>query len=111
SRSAHVDTFCRDNLPPHDRWPELIFELPELQYPERLNAAAALLDDVVALHGPYRACVHTPSETWTYGELLARANQIANYLTDDAGLLPGQRVLLRGPNNPWLVACWFAVLK
>jgi 2-aminobenzoate-CoA ligase len=23
----------------------------------------------------------------------------------------GKRVLLRGPNNPWLVACWFAVLK
>ena len=44
-------------------------------------------------------------------QLLARANQLAHYLSEDAGLLPGQRVLLRGPNNPWLVACWFAVLK
>src|SRR5207248_1775453 len=26
-------------------------------------------------------------------------------------LLPGNRVLLRGPNNPWLVASWFGVIK
>ncbi|MGH3360081.1 MAG: AMP-binding protein, partial [Nocardioidaceae bacterium] len=26
-------------------------------------------------------------------------------------VVPGNRVMLRGPNNPWLVACWFGVLK
>ena len=26
-------------------------------------------------------------------------------------MVPGNRVLLRGPNAPWLVACWFGVLK
>jgi 2-aminobenzoate-CoA ligase len=109
--SAHVDTFCRDNLPPDELWPDLPRDLPELDYPPRLNCAAALLDDVVAMHGPDRPCLRTPSETWTYGELLARANQLAHYLVDDVGLLPGERVLLRGPNNPWLVAAWFAVLK
>jgi 2-aminobenzoate-CoA ligase len=31
--------------------------------------------------------------------------------TADFGLVPGNRVLLRGPNNPWLVAAWFGVLK
>ena len=31
--TAHVDTFARDNLPPAAAWPELLFELPELQYP------------------------------------------------------------------------------
>ena len=31
-------------------------------------------------------------------------------LTEDLGVVPGNRVLLRGPNNPWLVACWFGVL-
>src|SRR5262245_40482807 len=40
----------------------------------------------------------------------ATASQIARVLTDDLGLVPGNRVLLRGPNNPWLVACWFGVL-
>ena len=32
-------------------------------------------------------------------------------LSDDLGLVPGNRVLLRAANNPMLVACWFAVLK
>ena len=27
------------------------------------------------------------------------------------GLKPGNRVLLRGPNNPMMAACWFAVMK
>jgi 2-aminobenzoate-CoA ligase len=111
SPSAHVDTFCRDHLPPTDQWPKLIFELPELQYPQRLNCAEVLLDQVVETHGPDRPALLSPTETWSYGELLARANQLAHYLVDGAGLQPGQRVLLRGPNNPWLVACWFAVLK
>jgi 2-aminobenzoate-CoA ligase len=111
SPSAHVDTFCRDHLPPADQWPKLIFELPELDYPQRLNCAEALLDQVVETHGADRPALLSPTETWSYGELLARANQLAHHLVSEAGLRPGQRVLLRGPNNPWLVACWFAVLK
>lgn len=111
SPSAHRDTFCRDNLPAVDMWPELEFTLPELRYPERLNCAAALLDDVVETHGGERTCLVTGSERWSYGDLLRRANQVARVLTEDLGLVPGQRVLLRGPNNPWLVACWFGVLK
>jgi len=111
TRSAHVDTFCRDHLPPPEQWPEFRFDLPELRYPERLNCASALLDDVVDAYGPDRPCLRTDAGTWTYGELLARANQLANLLVGEFGLVPGQRVLLRSPNNPWLVACWFAVLK
>ena len=32
-------------------------------------------------------------------------------LAEELGIVPGNRVLLRGPNNPWLAACWFGVLK
>ena len=110
--SAHVDTFCRDHLPPFDQWPELVFELPELHYPDRLNCASALLDDVIAEHGADRPCLHAPgAHTWSYADLLAAANRIAHALVDDLGVVPGNRVLLRGPNNPWLTACWFGVLK
>ncbi|WP_406279942.1 AMP-binding protein [Embleya sp. NBC_00896] len=109
--SAHLDTFCRDRLPPVEQWPELVFELPELGYPDRLNCAVALLDDTIARHGARRRCLVTPDETWSYGDLLAHANQIAHVLTADLGLVPGNRVLLRGPNNPWLVASWFGALK
>ena len=115
--SAHVDTFCRDHLPPADEWPELRFDLPGLSYPERLNCATALLDDVIARmggdqHGGSRPCLHAPgADTWSYDDLLAAANRIAHVLVDDLGIVPGNRVLLRGPNNQWLTACWFAVLK
>lgn len=111
SPSAHADSFCRDRLPPFTLWPELHFELPELDYPDRLNCARRLLDDAVERLGPDRPCLLTPTERWTYGELQQRANQVAQVLTEDFGLVPGNRVLLRGPNNPWLVATWFGVLK
>ncbi|MGI9157637.1 MAG: AMP-binding protein [Marmoricola sp.] len=110
--SAHLDTFCRDHLPPAEQWPELVFELPELLYPDRLNCATALLDDVIEQHGADRPCLHAPGqETWTYADLLATSNRIAHVLVDDLGIVPGNRILLRGPNNPLLAACWFAVLK
>jgi 2-aminobenzoate-CoA ligase len=110
--SAHVDTFCRDHLPPADQWPELSFDLPGLQYPDRLNAGTALLDDVIARYGGDRPCLHQPgSPTWTYDELVAAANRVAHVLTEDLGIVPGNRVLLRGPNNQWLSAAWFGVLK
>jgi 2-aminobenzoate-CoA ligase len=109
--SAHTDTFCRDNLPAADLWPDMRFDLPDVRYPERLNCAAALLDDTIAIHGGERVALRTPDEAWTYAELLAWSNRLAHVLTDDVGLVPGQRVLLRGPNNPWLVVAWFAVLK
>ena len=37
--SAHLDTFTRDNLPPADQRPPLIFSLPELQYPQQIAVA------------------------------------------------------------------------
>ncbi|GCE01890.1 AMP-binding protein [Embleya hyalina] len=109
--SAHVDTFSRDRLPPVEQWPELVFDVPEVRYPDRLNCAVALLDDTIARHGAERRCLVTVTESWTYGDLLTRANQIAHVLTEDLGVLPGHRILLRGPNNPWLVASWFGALK
>src|SRR6266567_3508360 len=116
SDSAHLDTFCRDRLPPRDQWPEFRFDLPELNYPERLNCAAELLDATAARDGADRPCLRSagfpgPAETWTYGETVRRTNQLAQVLTEDFGLQPGNRVMLRGPNTPWLAAAWLAVIK
>jgi 2-aminobenzoate-CoA ligase len=104
--SAHVDTFCRDSLPPADQWPDLIFGLPELSYPDRLNCAQALLSGP----GADRRCLVWPGGSWTYGQVRERVDAIAHVLTDELGLVPGNRVLLRGPNTPQLVACWLAVV-
>ncbi|MFE4667040.1 AMP-binding protein [Streptomyces sp. NPDC056716] len=111
SPSAHTDTFCRDRLPPMHQWPEFVFDLPELHYPERLNCAEELLEGAIRAHGPDRPCLLTGTDMWTYGDLARRSNRIARVLTEDWGVVPGNRVLLRGPNNPWLVAAWFAVVK
>ncbi|MGO4248204.1 AMP-binding protein [Paenarthrobacter sp. RAF54_2] len=110
--SAHVDTFTRDHLPPANTWPALEFTLPELHYPERLNAAAVLIDSAVETYGPDRPALRTPDGTvWSYGQLQLHSNQVAQALTEDLGVETGNRVLLRGPNNPWLVAAWLGVLK
>ena len=84
--TAHADTFARDHLPPRDEWPELIFELPGLQYPARMNAAGVLLDDALARGwGERLAIAGTDGTRWTYAELTARANRIANVLVNDLG--------------------------
>ncbi len=109
--SAHVDTFARDHLPPRAEWPELIFDLDELHYPGRLNCADELLDGTIGRLGGERRCLVSDEQTWTYAELRDRVNQVAHVLVDDLGIVPGNRVLLRGANNPWQVVCWLAVLK
>jgi 2-aminobenzoate-CoA ligase len=111
SYSGYVDTFANDNLPPREEWPELIFDLPELRYPERLNAAEVLLGDMAEGEAGDRPCVHTSNGVWSYRDLLEKANRIARVLTEDTGLVPGNRVLLRAPNTPMLIASWFGVLK
>ena len=110
-RSAHRDLFARENLPPREQWPELLFEEPELRYPERMNCASVLLDDVVRAGHGERIAIRSPEGDCSYAQLLAQANRIANVLAKDMGLVPGNRVLLRGPNNPMMAACWLAVFK
>ncbi|MCX7323200.1 MAG: benzoate-CoA ligase family protein [Hyphomicrobiales bacterium] len=111
-RSAHVDSFARDNLPPRALWPDFVFSLPELQYPERLNAVSALLDSHLAAgRGDEPCLISSTGESWTYAETAARVNRIAQVLTGTLGFQPGHRVLLRAPNSPMLAAIYLAVLK
>ncbi|MCE2481348.1 MAG: AMP-binding protein [Alphaproteobacteria bacterium] len=111
--SLHADSFTRDHLPPREQWPAMdAAAVPELAaYPARMNAAAELLDSWVEGGGGERPCYIIDGETWSYARLRETANRIANLLTGELGVEPGERVLLRGPNNPMFVACWFAVLK
>jgi 2-aminobenzoate-CoA ligase len=107
-----VDTFARDRLPAPQDLPEFRFDLPELQFPPRLNCAAALLDERVARGDGARRCIiGADGSTWTYAELQDQVDRIARVLVEDLGLVPGQRVLLRGANSPMLAACFLAVIK
>jgi 2-aminobenzoate-CoA ligase len=110
-RSAHVDTFARDHLPPAELQPDFLLDFPDVRYPERINCATAFVDDWVAKGHGDRACLISPGERLSYAGLAERVNRIANVLTRDLGLVPGNRVLLRGPNSPMMVAAYFAVIK
>ncbi len=104
-----VDNFARENLPPPALWPE--FRLAGLGYPEHLNCVAELLDAWLARGHGDRPAMGSPDETWSYAGLAERVNRIANVLTRQLGVAPGNRVLLRAPNTPMLVAATLAVMK
>ena len=111
-QSAHIDDFAARNLPPRAAWPHLSFEaLPALRaYPAQLNCATELLDKQ-ADAGPDRPVLYYGDAIWSYGDLRDKANRIARVLVEDFAVRPGDRVLLRAPNNPMYVAAWFAVMK
>jgi 2-aminobenzoate-CoA ligase len=101
------DTFIRDRLPPPELQPDFLFDLPELRYPERLNAAVELVDR----QDPDALAIVNDAGAWTYGEMKDLSDRIARLLVEREGLVPGNRVLLRGPNNAMLFASWLGVLK
>lgn len=109
--SAHVDTFARDNLPPFDQWPELLFDRPEFQYPEYLNAAVELTDRNVERGFGDRTALIGNGRRRTYKELADWSNRLAHALVENYGVRPGNRVLIRSGNNPALVAVWLAATK
>jgi 2-aminobenzoate-CoA ligase len=108
-RTAHVDTFARDRLPPRELWPAM--DASALGYPPRLNAAVELVTCAVREGRGERTAVVSPTERLTYRELDERSNRIARVLVEDLGVVPGGRVLLRGPNCPTMAAAWLGVLK
>lgn len=110
--SAHVDTFARDHLPPADRWPVMdLSGVPHLAALPHINAAEQFLDVMAAAGHADRPALVAPGVRWTYAELMERANRIAGVLVRDMGMVPGERVLLRGFNGPMMFAAWFGVLK
>src|SRR3954447_9417785 len=110
--TAHADTFARDHLPPRELWPVLdLSGVPHLAGRARINAAVGLVDAPAAAGHADRPALLAPGVRWTYAELTERANRIAGVLRDEMGLVPGNRVLLRGYNGPWMFAAWFGVLK
>jgi 2-aminobenzoate-CoA ligase len=109
--SAHTDTFARDNLPPREHWPVLHFDLPELRYPVRLNAASVLMDQALRTGRGEHTAVLTDTGTLTYRALAERVNRLSHALVRDLKLQPGNRVLLRGYNEAWMVAAYLAVWR
>jgi 2-aminobenzoate-CoA ligase len=101
--------FARDKLPPPEQWPD--FLLDGFDYPERLNAAVELTDRMVDKGRADHTALIGNGRRRTYKELADWTNRIAHALTEDYGVEPGARVLIRSANNPAMVACWLAATK
>ncbi len=108
-RSAHTDTFTRDNLPPSQIWPDIL--LDGFDYPETLNAGVELTDTMVKRGFGDHVALIGNGRRRTYKELSDWTNRIAHALTEDFGVKPGNRILVRSANNPAMVACWLAATK
>ena len=109
--TAHLDTFARDNLPPKDQWPDFLFDLEDVRYPERVNCAVEFLDRHVAEGRGGRTLFVTPDGDVSYAAFQRTVNRMARVLVEDLGLVPGNRVLIRSANNPTMAAALFAVIK
>ncbi|MFC0219002.1 benzoate-CoA ligase family protein [Pseudochelatococcus lubricantis] len=108
--TSHVDTFVLDRLPPPELQPAFI-NLDRLNYPERLNAVAEIVDKHVREGRGGRLAVRGPGVHWSYDDLARIINRLANVLVGKLGLVPGNRVLLRAANTPTMVALYLAVIK
>jgi len=113
--TGHVDGFSRAQLPPMAQWPVLLLD-GTYATPPRLNAAVELLDKALAEGAGERVALVVPNggggfDEVTYAALAAQVDALAHVLVHDLGLVPGNRVLLRGFNGRWMAAAWLATLK
>ncbi len=109
--SAQTDRFVYDRLPPREQWPELRYDLPELQaLPAQLNVVQWLFDRAFAAGHADRPLLRSDERTLTYAQARAEVNRITQVLTG-MGLQPGNRVLLRGGNSIAMALAWLAVVQ
>lgn len=109
--SAQVDRFVHDRLPPREQWPQLRYELPELQLPPQFNLVAELLDRAGEKGWGTRPMLRSPQRTLTYVQAREEVDRICRVLVEDLGLVPGNRVLMRGGNSVAMALAWLAVVK
>jgi 2-aminobenzoate-CoA ligase len=109
--SAQVDRFVHDRLPPREQWPRLHYELPELRLPPQFNVVAELLDRAPERGWGGRPMLRSSSLTLTYEQAREQVDRICRVLVEDYGLVPGNRVLLRGGNSIAMALAWLAVVK
>jgi 2-aminobenzoate-CoA ligase len=109
--SAQTDRFVHDRLPPRSQWPQLRYELPELQLGPQLNLVAELLDRAGEKGWGERPMLRSPAGTLTYEQARDQVDRICRTLVEDLGLVPGNRVLLRGGNSVAMALAFLAVVK
>ena len=111
SYSAQTDRFVHDRLPPPEQWPRLTYTLPELQLPGQVNLVQALFESAAKRGLGDLPLLRSPRRTLSYAQAQAEVARIAQVLVQDYGLVPGNRVLLRGGNSIGMALAWLAVVQ
>jgi 2-aminobenzoate-CoA ligase len=111
SHTAQTDRFVHDRLPPPEQRAQMRYDLPELRIAGQVNLVDALFAEIEAqglINNPF---LRSDKITLTYADTSDRINRIAQVLTEDFGLIPGNRVLLRGGNSIGMALAWLGVVK
>jgi len=109
--SVQTDRFVHDRLPPRALWPHMRYDLPELTIPAQANLVDVLFARAEKSGLSGRPFLRSDTLTLSYADASERVNRIAQVLTQDLQLVPGNRVLLRGGNTIGMALAWLGVVK
>ncbi|MDP3355474.1 MAG: AMP-binding protein, partial [Polaromonas sp.] len=109
--SVQTDRFVHERLPPVEQWPQLLYDLPELQIPAQANLVDVLFERAEQRGLSDRPFLRSDKITLSYEDAHERVKRIAQVLTQDLQLVPGNRVLLRGGNTIGMALAWLGVVK
>src|SRR5262245_65420992 len=96
--------------PPRELWPEKIYSLPELSYPETFNACYELLDANLALGRASAPAIYAGNSVITYAQLADDVMKIAGAFRQ-RGVKSGDAVLIRLFNRLKFVGQFFALIR
>ena len=111
SNSVQIDRFVHDRLPHSEQRAEMRYDLPELRIADQANLIDVLFGQIESRSLTDRPFLRSDKITLTYSDANERVNRIAQVLTEDFGLVPGNRVLLRGGNSIGMALAWLGVVK
>ena len=111
TNSAQTDRFVHDRLPPIEARAQTRYDLPELRIADKANLVDVLLGQIKTRGWLDKPFLRSDNITLTYADASARINRIAQVLTENFGLVPGNRVLLRGGNSIGMALAWLGVVK
>jgi 2-aminobenzoate-CoA ligase len=110
--SAHTDRFVLDRLPPPEQRAQMHYDAAAQEILAQSNLVSVLLDDAIAHKGwGAQALLRSSKMTLSFTDVQDRVNRIAQVLTQDLHLVPGNRVLLRGGNSIGMALAWLGVVK
>ena len=109
--SAQTDRFVHDRLPPSAQRADMRYDLPELVIPAQANLVDVLLGQIAERGLSDRPFLRSDNITLSYTDASERINRIAQVLSKDFALQPGNRVLLRGGNSIGMALAWLGVVK